>query len=292
MDRRLVLKSMARRWWIFLAVLLITVGATVFLTLRETPIYRSKATYVTRLSSEITDAKTTSTVLDSLNRYVELQGTYSEIAMSQMIKRQAGKKIGIAGGELRKLSVSSRTLPGSRILEITVEGEDPQLIRDFTTAVGEETMAYVNNLYPAYELTLLDDPNAPNSPISPKIPYNLVVGTLLGTFLGSVALLLSSLLRGDLKNIPAVPSAQEEPAALVPLKTELAFLVQQCEVIRTELGETRALIHSAESEAKALLATLNDWSKNGRSYGRGKKAEVRAEEQNETGHLEHESPTD
>lgn len=292
MQRRLILRSMAQRWWIFLAVLLITVGATLFLTLRETPIYRAKATYVTRLSDEITDAKTTSTVLDSLNRYVELQGTYSEIAMSQMIKRQAGKKIGIAGGELRKLTVSSRTLPGSKILEISVEGEDPQLIRDFTTAVGEETITYVNNLYPPYELTLLDDPNAPNTPISPKIPYNLVVGTLLGAFLGSVALLLSSWLRGDFKNIPAIPGAQEEPTAFVPLKTELAFLLQQCGLLRTELNETRELIHNTESEARALRTMLNEWSKNGSSHGRGKKAEVHLEEQNETGHLEHESPND
>ncbi|HET6597154.1 MAG TPA: hypothetical protein VFG81_16125 [Anaerolineales bacterium] len=283
---------MARRWWIFLTVLLITVGATLYLTLRETPIYRSKATYVTRLSSEITDAKTTSTVLDSLNRYVELQGTYSEIAMSQMIKRQAGKNIGITGSELRKLSVSSRTLPGSRILEIAVEGEDPQLIRDFTTAVGEETMTYVNNLYPSYELTLLDSPNAPNSPTSPKIPYNLVVGTLLGVVLGSVALLISSWLRGDLKNISTIPSVQEEPTALVPLKNELALLMQQCELIRTELSETRELIHTTEGEARTLRTMLNDWSKNGSSQGRSKKVEVHLEERNETGRLGYESPND
>lgn len=292
MERRLILRSMARRWWIFLAVLLITVGATLFLTLRETPIYRAKATYVTRLSDEITDAKTESTVLDSLNRYVELQGTYSEIAMSQMIKRQAGKKIGITGSELRKLSVSSRTLPGSRILEISVEGEDPQLIRDFTTAVGEETMTYVNNLYPSYELTLLDDPNAPNTPISPKIPYNVIVGTLLGTFLGAIALLLSSWLRGDFKEIQAIQSDQGEPSVLLPLKSELGILMQQCELIRAELNETRELIHNTENEARALRTVLNNWSKNGSSQGRGKKTEVQPEEQNETGHLEHESPSE
>jgi capsular polysaccharide biosynthesis protein len=285
MEPRMNLRPMTRRWWIFLTVLLITVGATLILTLRETPIYRAKATYVTRLSSEITDARTESTVLDSLNRYVELQGTYSEIAMSQMIKRQAGDRLDLAGGELRKLSVSSRTLPGSRILEISVEGEDPQLLRDFTNAVGEETMTYVNNLYPSYELTLLDAPNAPNAPISPKLPLNLVVGILLGTFLGSIALLLSSWLRGDLNTISAIPSHREEPSALLPVKNELALLLQECELIRAKLGETRELIHNTESEARAVRAMLNNWSRN----GSGKEMAVDLEEQNETGHLEHES---
>lgn len=292
MEPRLIFRTMARQWWIFLTVILITVGTTLFLTLRQTPIYRAKGTYIIRLNREITDAKTASTLLDSLNRYPELQGTYSEIAMSQMIKRQAGSKMELPGSELRKLSVSSRTLPGSKILEITVQGENPELIRDFTKVVGEETMAYVNNLYSSYEITPLDLPNAPNTPISPKIPFNLVVGTLLGAFLGFAAVLISSLLRGDFKSTPAISSDLEEPSELVPLKTELKSLLQQCEGIRVELNETRELIHNTESEARTLRTMLNNWSKNGSSHGRGKKTEVQPEEQNETGHLEHESPSE
>jgi uncharacterized protein involved in exopolysaccharide biosynthesis len=255
---------MTRRWWIFLLILLITVGATMLLTLRQTPIYRAKATYITRLSSEITDARTTSTVLDSLNRYEELQGTYSEIAMSQMIKRQAGKKLGI--GDLGDLSVSSRTLPGSRILEITVEGENPDLIRDFAKAVGDETMTYVNSLYPSYELTLLDAPNAPNRPISPNVPFNLILGLLLGAFLGSAALVLSSWLRGDLRNVPVMESDREEQIAPAPLKREFEVLRQQYESIRAELSETRELIHNTENEARTISTMLNSWSKNGNSH--------------------------
>ena len=289
MERRLLLQSMAKRWWIFLTVLLITVGATLYLSLRETPIYKAKATYITRLSSEITDAKTTSTVLDSLNRYEEFQGTYSEIAMSQMIKRQAGKKIGLSGSDLRGLSVSSRTLPGSRILEISVEGEDPELLRDFTAAVGEETMAYVNNLYPSYELALLDPPNAPNNPISPKLPFNLIVGTLLGTFLGIVALLISSRLRGDFKDIPVIQSNREEPSVLLPVKSELALLMEQCELIRTELSETRTLIHNTESEARAVRTMLNSWANNGSLHDKERETAFHLEGQNETSHLEHKS---
>jgi len=239
------------------------------------------------LSSEITDAKTASTVLDSLNRYAELQGTYSEIAMSQMIKRQAGSKMELPGSELRKLTIASRTLPGSRILEITVEGENPELLRDFTKAIGEETMTYVNALYPAYEMAPLDPPNAPNTPISPKIPFNLVVGALLGAFLGFAALLISSWLRGDFKNTSVIASNGEEPSALVPVKKELESLLQQCEVIRVELNETRELIHNTESEARALRTILNSWSTNGSS--RGKEKETALEEQNETSYVEHES---
>ncbi len=292
MQRSLILRSMARRWWIFLAVFLITVGATLYLTMRETPIYKAKATYITRLSSEITDAKTTSTVLDSLNRYEEFQGTYSEIAMSQMIKRQAGKKIGLSGSDLRGLTVSSRTLPGSRILEISVEGGNPELLRDFTEAVGEETMTYVNNLYPSYELTLLDDANAPNTPISPKLSFNLILGIVLGAFLGGVALLLSSWLRGDLKDFPVTPGDREEPGVLLPLKNELTHLMQQCELIRAELNGTRELIHNTENEARAVRTMLNSWANNGSFRTSENKLAVHLEGQDEASHLESESPNE
>lgn len=287
MEPRLIFRTMARQWWIFLTVILITVGTTLFLTLRQTPIYRAKGTYIIRLNSEITDAKTVSTLLDSLNRYTELQGTYSEIAMSQMIKRQAGSKMELPGSELRKLSVSSRTLPGSKILEITVQGENPELIRDFTKVVGEETMTYVNDLYPSYEIAPLDPPSAPNTPISPKLTFNLIVGALLGAFLGFAVVLISSWLRGDLKNVPTIPREQEEPSALAPLKTELQLLLQQCEGIRAELNETRELIHNTESEARTLRTMLNNWSKNGSSRSREKQSAP--EEQNETDYVEHES---
>lgn len=264
MEQRSIMQSVMRRWWIFLLVLLITVGATLFLTMRETPVYRTKATFITRLSGEVTDAKTTSTVLDSLNRYVELQGTYSEIAMSQMIKREAGKKLGI--GDLGELTVSSRTLPGSRILEISVEGQDPQLIRDFAKAIGDETMTYVNNLYPPYELTLLDPPGSPNTPISPKLPINLILGLVLGAFLGSAALVLSSWLRGDLKNVPVMEGDREGQSASAPLTKEFEVLQQQYALIRAELSETREMIHNTENEARTISTMLNSWSKNGNSH--------------------------
>lgn len=292
METRLILRSMFRKWWIFLIVLLITVGATMFLTLRETPVYRSKATYITRLSGDITDAKTASTLLDSLNRYAEIHGTYSEIAMSTMIKRKAGERLDLQRSDMRTLSVSSRTLPGSKVLEITVQGTDPKLIHDFAGAVGEETMAYVNALYPAYELALLDPASTPDAPISPKIPFNLTVGILLGVFLGAVAGLLASWLRGDFKNLPAIQSNQVQASALQPVKNELELLLQHCESIRTELNETRELIHSTESEARTLRNALNNWPKNGNSHREGKKKAAHLEEHNETDNVEHESSTE
>jgi capsular polysaccharide biosynthesis protein len=266
MEQHLIARLMARKWWIFLVVLLVTVGATLLLTMRQTPIYRAKATYVNRLS-EITDTKTISTALDTLNRYDNLQGTYSEIAMSQVIKDKAGSKMGLSNTDLRNFSVSSRTVPGSRILEITVEGQDPELVSDFAGVVGEETMAYVNDLYPSYQLALLDAPATSNRPVSPRLTFNLVLGIILGAFLGFTALLLSSWLRGDFKNAPAIQSVQDEPGELQlqPVRRELELLLQQCEQIRSELNETREVIQNTESQAKTVHTMLDTMSKNGHS---------------------------
>lgn len=289
MEPRL-LQSLVRKWWMFLIVLAITAGATLFLTMRQTPVYRSKATYIMRLSSEITDTKSISTALDTLNRYNELLGTYSEIAMSQMIKRQAGTRLGISGPDRSSMSVSSRTVPGSKVLEISVEGPNPELVRSFAEAVGEETITYVNDLYPAYRLTLLDDPSAPGKPISPQLTLNLVLGIVLGGFLGLTAVFLSIWLRGELKSAPAAENSPQEGLPLPPVQRELESLLEQLAWIRAELSETREAVRNTESQAKAISTLLANTSRNGSSHGKEKKAAVARAEEDGTGYSGSESP--
>lgn len=268
MEIQSIVKTLIRRWWIFAAVFVVVFGATALLTLRQKPVYKSTATYIMRLSSQITEAKTISTALDILNRNDDLQGTYSEIAMSQMIKREAASKLGISNNDLRNLSVSSRAVNGSKILEITVEGEDPQQVRDFVAAVGDETTGYANALYVAYNLELLDAPNVPARPISPKLSLNLILGAILGAFFGLAALLVTSWVRGDFKLSVSRVSAEDELSNLLPLEKELEQLFEQCRQIRTELSETHAVLHITGVEARSVYTMLNDLPKNGHTNGK------------------------
>jgi capsular polysaccharide biosynthesis protein len=237
-------RTVLRRALLFLVVFLVTLGTTVFLTMRQDPVYKAKTTYITKLNSQITDEKNITTALDILNRQEVLLGTYSEVAMSQMIKQRAGERLGYTAGQVKDLAVSSKVVQGANILEITVEGNNAAQVQAFADMVGDEAMLYVNSLYAAYTLERLDPPALPTKPVSPNLPLNVVLGSAIGAFLGVGTLVLASWIRGELGAKPEAQTNERETEILLPVKLELASLQKECELIRDDLAAARTLIRN------------------------------------------------
>ena len=244
---------MARRWWLFLLVALVVLGATAYLTYRQSPRYEARVTYITRVNDTITDGRDINSALDVLNRQDDVLSTYSEIAKSQMIKTKADQSL---GAQTRGLQVNSRLIPGTNILEISVQGEDPFQVRDYANSIGTQTAAYVNTLYPTYRLEQLDQAEAPGKPVSPNTMLNLLVGGILGLFLGFLVLLISAGMSGGFRETytPVPVTSGTVPA----FQSELDELKKQSTAIRDELSEARKIFHDTMIEAKTLSRTLHE----------------------------------
>jgi diguanylate cyclase (GGDEF)-like protein len=197
MELKVYLRILARRWWIVVPTLLLTFAATLALTFNEAPLYASSATFVLKLGSAFQDDKDFVSALDILSRRAEIAATYTEVATSRLIKRQAAELLQLTPEQRSALSVSSRALGGTNVVEISVEGLDPTLVRDFTNAVGAQTIAYVRGLYETYELEPLDEAVLRTTPISPNYPLNLGLGAALGLCLGIGMALLAEYLRAQ-----------------------------------------------------------------------------------------------
>ena len=255
MERKSPIQTLARRWWIGLLVLLITVGVTAYLTSRQAPRYDAKVTYVTKLNETITSGRDITSAVDALNRQPAILTTYSEVAKSQIIKNRAAQTLGFFGNELRRLTVNSRVIAGTNMLEISVEGESPVLVRDYANALGAETSSYANSLYTTYQLDLLDEAQLPNRPVSPNLTINLIAGTILGLFLGFTAMLLSVWLTGAFRE-SSVPAPDNEEV-LTAVENQIEELKQQSSAIRKELDQARTIFHDTLMEAKVLNDTLH-----------------------------------
>lgn len=199
MELKAYLRILLRRWWIVVPAFLITLSATSALTFREPPIYRSSATYVLKLGSGFQDDKGFVSALDILSRRAEIAATYTEVATSRLIKQQAADALGLSMAQRGDYSVSSRAIGGTNVLEISVEGLDPTLARDFTNAIGSQTIAYVGNLYETYELESLDQASLHMAPISPNYSLNLALGAILGLVLGGGLAFLAEYLRAPVE---------------------------------------------------------------------------------------------
>ena len=261
MDKELISTTFKKRWWLFLAIFLVTTAATLALTMSQTPAYKAKATYITRLNPEITDDRGITSALDILNRQDETVGTYSQIAMSEKIADLAAEQLSLSAGQQRDLTVDSRIIPGTRILEISVQGADPQKVRNFVMAVGDQTAKYVNSLYVTYQLDLLDAADVPGNPVSPKMELNLILALALGLFIGAGALFFSAWLTTRTNPTRAVQVGGDQ--FYVPVTGEMNELQKQFESLRIQMEETQRMVHATQMDAQLISTQISKLPRSG-----------------------------
>lgn len=185
MELKLYLRILLTRWWIILLTLTFTLIPT-YLFVNEQPwIYKSEATFVIRPRANfaVNDDKIVD-ALDTISRRVEINTTFAEVSSSSLIKQKAIESLGLTAQQRKGLKVSAKVIAGTNILEISVQGPDPEVVRDFTNAVSMETLAYISTLYDVFELEPLDEAELPDKPVSPNKTLNLALGASLGLLLG------------------------------------------------------------------------------------------------------------
>jgi diguanylate cyclase (GGDEF)-like protein len=182
MEIKAYLKLLQKRWWIVLLLLTIVLAATAYFTVNMKPVYQAKATYIVRLSTFATEERNIISALNTLTGRSEIAATYAGVANSSLIQNKAAEQLGI--NPQNNLSVQSQIKSGMNIMEIIVQGDNPALVRDYTNAIGMQTVSYVESLYETYRLELLDEAVLPASPIRPNMAQNLILGGILGLVLG------------------------------------------------------------------------------------------------------------
>jgi capsular polysaccharide biosynthesis protein len=213
MELRMYLRILSKKWWLVLTTFLVTYGATLAYTYYQQPMYRSRATFVVKLNSDFTNDRDLASAVDVLSRRTEIATTYTIVANSHMIRRAAATALGLSGHERNDVTVSSEIIPGTNVLEITADSSNPALARDFTDAIGTQTVAYVQDLYETYRLEPLDAASVPEAPVAPNRQLNLALGAIVGLILGCGLALLATYLQAPISTSEARPRVEPASAA-------------------------------------------------------------------------------
>lgn len=213
MELKTYIRILMRKWWIVIPAFLITFASTMAFTFAQAPTYRATATFVMSPSGVQGDVGSFVNYLDIMSRRPEIANTYTEIAMSDQVRHVVVAAIGLSPAQNDSIAVESKQRAGTNIIEITAEGSDPVLIADFANRLGSATIAYVEKLYEAYQLSSLDPAIPPTAPLKPNKPLNLAVGATLGLVLGVALAFLSEYVQAPLEGILNVGILDEDTGA-------------------------------------------------------------------------------
>jgi diguanylate cyclase (GGDEF)-like protein len=192
MELRQYLTIVMRHWRIVLLAVTVSLSASLFLVLQQPPVYESTGTFVVRPRSGADEVQ----AFETLVRGVEINATYAAVARSSIIRQRAEDRLDRPVSK-SDADVSAEAIAGVNIVSISVRARDPQLSKDFALAVGTETLAYVDGLKEIYQLTILDPPKVPSSPVGPNKVFTIGVGGVFGAMAGSGLALLAHYLRGS-----------------------------------------------------------------------------------------------
>ena len=171
------------RWWLVLPTLLMTVGVTVVSTLAQPKVYEAYATYVVKPADDFQDDVLSA--LSIVSRQPEIAETYSQLASSRRVRKEVAADLQLSVDQQSDIKLESRLVPGSNILRLTVRATDANLARDYSNALGTIVVAYLNDLYNAFELVEVDSAETPGAPVQPVVPLNIALGTIVGLLLAS-----------------------------------------------------------------------------------------------------------
>ncbi len=199
--------NIARRgWWIILLTAVAAVVASLIYSSLSPRVYRTTARYIVSPQEIILSNQTDYfRSLDTLDRR-SIITTYAEVFGSSRIFGEAAAALGEPADVLENYRVTAVSLPEANVIQVAVEGPDPNQVMALANAVGEQSTAYIEGLYFMYAITPLDAPSVPKGPISPTPLRDALVAGILGLAVGAVLAILY------VSYVDKRPAAADEPA--------------------------------------------------------------------------------
>lgn len=191
MQLRIFLQMLRRNWWVIALTAISAVSLAIIYSYLATPLYRTSARFLISPGPSVL-ASQDRDLLDSIEALDKrsIVATYAEVLASTSIHRQVGSDLGLDPIALRMYKFYSIVLPDASVLELSVEGPDPNMVTQLANNIGREATAFIESRYLLYDVSLLDAAELPLQPISPRPVRDVGLALVLGLALGSLLAIL------------------------------------------------------------------------------------------------------
>jgi capsular polysaccharide biosynthesis protein len=176
------------------AASIVSVGSAAVLTAGQQRIYRAKTTQVVVPNSRVQGTADIIRSIDTLNRRNVL-ATIAQIPLTVETREKAAEALGLDKTELARYAVRSRVLPNTNLITIEVQGPDPQKAADVANIFAAVTQDAGRELYRIFKIDTFGKATPEARPVFPEASKNLLVGAVLGLFIGIVGAWLAERFR-------------------------------------------------------------------------------------------------
>jgi len=145
------------------------------------PVYQAQATII--VGKAAADSRTQQ--YSDVMMYQNLVKTYIEIAKSKSVANAAKSKLGseISASEIQQDTTIS-TKEGTQLIIISVKNKNAQQTVNIVNALSEAFIEESKKVFPTgVDVQIMDKPEFPSAPVSPKKVFNIALAAVLGLFL-------------------------------------------------------------------------------------------------------------
>lgn len=208
------LDILMRKWWLVALTALFALTLTLLVSWFDTPRFRAHAQFVVSPGASLLSGNDRDLVnsISALDRR-SIVATYAEIMNSSSINRAAEASLNLTGHDGAGYSVQAVVVPDSSVVDLTVVGPNPVVAARLANAVGEQSIIYIQDLYQAYNINVLNPATAPALPFSPTPARDAAVALFLGLIVGVLLAVGSELVSSNLPfgNKPAEGERSRAP---------------------------------------------------------------------------------
>lgn len=197
-----IIRLLLPKWpLILISGIVVAIIAYVYSALFITPVYRASGTlYVTGDVKNSTEYVQKDTSLSDLMLSQELAKTYGQILSSNTFFKAVAEKNGRGYDyEYIQKITSITNIEETGILYVSVKHTNPQIAYELTNTILELAPDELARVVVSGSANIIDSADMPESPISPNMPKNIVIGGIVGILVCAVAIFLRDLLDNTIK---------------------------------------------------------------------------------------------
>lgn len=202
MEIKLYLRMILRSWWVVVLTGLTAALVALVTAYLATPIFSSSARYLVSPNPNYLGGDVDYNLIYSLDTLDKrsIITTYAEVLNSPRIYTDTIQSLGLKESDLVDYTHAAVVFPETNVVDLTVTGPDPKLVVQLNNQIGQLAVAFVENLYPIYDMGLLDPAANPTTPIYPQPLRDTGVALVVGLALGIGLALMRELMRVPIGN--------------------------------------------------------------------------------------------